>query len=423
MRPTRAKGMGRDSRMGRRAVEVDAGRVARLAAVSPEAQDDFRDLARELETGLDALAAATRERLREALPAWMTDTIFAEDEIANFIRASLGAQLCGFRLGILPKRCSDIDAVGAQAVAEVGELKLLLSGYRIAQMSLWEAWLGLVERSVAGAEERQQLLRHGSEYFFRYAGLLSDYVTDIYQRELEQTVRSGEQRRLHSIRTLLEGESLVGSQIDVDFEQHHVGVVAWGEDGQEAARELAGELGRPLLTIGPLNRNWWGWISGTRPLDADRKRLLSSFRPAGSARLAIGLEGFGEAGFRATNRQALRARWVARNSDRVVVNYGDVAVEALASENHHDAHAFVANELGGIDDDSPTSQRIRETIVAYFAADHNAASAAAALGVHHQTVANRLRVAEDRLGHPVGARRVELETALRLRLCLDREAA
>jgi hypothetical protein len=409
--------------MGRQGVELDAGgQGARLRPVPPKLRGDFRQLARELEHGLDVLAAATRERLRETLPGWMTDTVFAEEEIAHFIRSSLGAQLHGFRRGILPERPTDIDAVGAQAVAEVGELKLLLSGYRVAQMSLWEAWLDLVEREVEETGERQLLLRHGSDYFFRYAGLLSDYVTDIYQRQLEQSVRSGDQRRLHAIRALLEGESLAGTQLDVDLEQHHLGVVAWGEGAEGAMRELAAALGRPLTAIGPLNKNWWGWISGSRPLTLAQERDLGRFRPAGLARVALGLEGFGEDGFRASNRQALRARWVARHSDRQLVDYGDVAVEALASENPHDARAFVAHELRGIEDDSTASLRIRETIVAYFAADHNAASAAAALGIHHQTVANRLRAAEERLGRPVGARRVELETALRLRSCLRREA-
>jgi hypothetical protein len=392
-----------------------------IRQVPPEAREGFRQLASQLEHGLDALTVATRERLREALPAWMTDTVFAEEEIAGFIRSSLGAQLSGFRRGVLPERPTEIDTVGARAVAEVGELKLLLSGYRIAQMSLWDAWLDLVEREIENARERQLLLRHGSEYFFRYAGLLSDYVTDIYQRELEQTVRSGDQRRFEAIRTLLEGKSLVGAQLDIDLEQHHLGVIAWGEGAEGAMRELATALGRPLLTIGRLNKNWWGWISGQRPLDPSQERELGRFRPAGLARLALGLEGFGEAGFRATSRQALRAHWVGRSSERQVVHYGDVAVEALASENLHDARAFVAHELRGIEDESTASQRIRETIVAYFAADHNAASAAAALGVHHQTVANRLRAAEERLGHPVSSRRVELETALRLRACLQRE--
>jgi len=52
-------------------------------------------------------------------------------------------------------------------------------------------------------------------------------------------------------------------------------------------------------------------------------------------------------------------------------------------------------------------------------ASPTAASAAATLGVHQQTVANRLRAAEERLGHSVGSRRVELEIALRLRAALD----
>lgn len=405
----------------RHGAEIEGVRGARVDPVPEAVRGEFRQLARELEHGLDALAAVTRERLRESLPHWLTGTVFAEEEIASFIRSSLGAQLSGFRRGILPARPTEIDTVGARAVAEVGELKLLLSGYRVAQMSLWDAWLDLVEREVEDGAQRQQLLRHGSEYFFRYAGLLSDYVTDIYQRELEHSVRSGEQRRFHAIRTLLEGESLAGAQLDVDLEQHHLGLIGWGEGAEAAMRELAAALGRPLLVIGPLNKNWWGWLSGSRQLDPPQERELGRFRPAGLARLALGLEGYGEAGFRASNRQALRARWVARNSGAQVVSYADVAVEALASENLHDARAFVAHELRGIEDDSTASQRIRETIVAYFAADHNAASAAAALGVHHQTVANRLRAAEERLGHPVGARRVELETALRLRACLRGE--
>ena len=410
--------------MAGREVESEPGRsAARLAPMAPEAQGEFRALAEQLEDGLDALSAATRERLHETLPTWMSDTIFAEEEIVGFIRASLGAQLCGFRRGVLPERSPHVDAVGAQVVAEVGELKLLLSGYRVAQMSLWDAWLELVEGSVDSAGERQQLLRHGSEYFFRYAGLLSDYVADIYQRELEQSVRSGEQRRVHAIRALLEGGSLVGAQLDVDLEQHHVGVVAWGEEGR--GRPRAGRGARPPAAD---DRAAEQELVG---LD-QRHTRARSFSGGGSEALPAGRLGAARDRARGLRRSGLPRhqppgpegpRWIARNLDRPVVHYGDVAVEALASENHDDARAFVANELRGIDDDSPTSQRIRETIVAYFAADHNAASAAAALGIHHQTVANRLRVAEERLGHPVGARRVELETALRLRLCLGSEAA
>jgi hypothetical protein len=376
-----------------------------------------------LEARLDRLVTSILQRLRDDLPTWMLESHCIWEEIDEFARASLRVQLDGFQRGVLPDRCSAVDAAGAQASATVGELKVLLNGYRICQMRLLEEWFELVESSVKEKQERHDMLRHGSEYFSRYAGLVSDYATDIYQGEFERVVRTGEQRRFHAIRGLLEGDSLSGSQLDIDLEQHHLGFVGWGDGAEAAARELAATLGRRVLMIAALNGSWWGWISGSRPLGSSEERELKRFQPPSGTGFAFGLEACSEAGFRATNRQALRARWVGRRTDRSVVFYADVAVEALASINQDDARAFVAHELRGIEDDSTTSQRIRETIIAYFGAEHNAASAAAKLGVHQQTVANRLRAAEERLGRPVAARRVELETALRLRDCLRRQAA
>ncbi len=395
-------------------LDVQRGAIGPEAAVGQRSAE-FTRLVAALETALDQIVALVLERARGSLPPWVVENPFLWEEVQPFARASLRTQLHGFRRGILPDHCPDVDVTGARAAARMGGLKALLNGYRIAQMSLWERWLDLVEGSVSDSQERHELLRRGSEYFFRYAGLLSDYVTDVYQHELERAARDGEQRRFHAITSLLEGDPIGAAQLDHDLERYHLGFVVWGAQGEPLARELALALARPILIVGVLDQNWWGWASGSRPLDAGEERELRALQPPAGTGLAFGLEAFGEAGFRATNRQALRARWVARKADRPLVFYSDVAVEALASDNQADARAFVTHELRGIDDDSATSQRIRETIIAYFAAEHNAASAAAALGVHQQTVANRLRAAEERLGHPVGARRVELETALRLR--------
>jgi DNA-binding PucR family transcriptional regulator len=126
------------------------------------------------------------------------------------------------------------------------------------------------------------------------------------------------------------------------------------------------------------------------------------------------MQEYGLHGFRITRRQAQRARQLAA-AEPSLTRYSDVAVETLASENPEEARSFVDRELGELGADSAVSARIRETLAAYFAAGHNAASATTTLGVHQQTVANRLRAAEERLGHPIGSRRVELELALRLR--------
>lgn len=408
--------------MSKEDVQVEAG-VTRghLEPVRPAASAALLRLSREQEANVDVLAAATVERLRETMPAWMLDTVFPGGEIARVVRSSLRLELHGFRRGTLPTRAPEIDALGAQAMAKIGELKLLLAAYRIAQGVLWTAWFERVERSAESPAVSDELLRYGSQYFTLYADLLTDLLTDVYQRELEQSVRSGEQRRLHAIRCLLEGKPLVGSQLDLDLDQYHLGLIAWGDEAEAAARELAAALNRRLLIIGPFVERWWGWISGARPLTRTQERQLVELRLEAEGQVALGLEGFGEAGFRTTNRQALRARAVCGGLDAAIVSYADVAVEALVNENPCDARAFVAHELRGIDDDSPASRKIRETLAAYFAAEHNAASAAAALGVHQQTVANRLRAAEERLGRPIGTRHLELETALRLWACLERQ--
>ncbi len=381
---------------------------------------EFDRLGCELEARLDSLVDSTLQRLRDRVPAWMMDTAFSGDEIRELARASIGTQLRSFRRGLLPERCPEVDAVGAKTVARMGELKVLLSGYSACQMSLWEAWLDLVESSVQEPEHRRELLKIGSDFFSRYAGLLSDYVADIHQRELEQAARDAGGRRLYAIKRLLEGDPLAVSGLDLNLNQYHLGLVAWDEGGEAAARELAAALGRPLLIVEPLNRTWWGWICGARPFDRADERKLEDFRPSSQAGIALGLPVFGETGFRATHHQAQRARWVAGQGEPSLIRYADVAVESLAGENQEDARLFVDRELRGIADDSTASKRLRETLTVYFAAGNNAASAAATLGVHQQTVANRLRTVEERLGHPVGARRIELEVALRLRAAMAR---
>jgi hypothetical protein len=320
----------------------------------------------------------------------------------------------------LPGRLPDIDATMIVMATRVGDLASLQAGYRFAQMALWGSWFELVEASVADEELKRELLRHGSQYFFQYADLVSRYMAEGYQRGVERAAASGEHHRFQAIKSLLEGDQLSHSHVDVDLNQNHLGLVAWGEGADAAVRQLASDLGRLVLLTQRLQNNWWGWISGVRPLGASEERALRGFRAGPGVRIAFGLEGFGEAGFRATNHQALRAQWVAP-AGPAVIHYEDVAVEALATEVQHDARAFVRRELRGIDDASTVSARMRATLDAYLAAELNAASAAAALGVHHQTVANRLRTIEERLGHPVGTRHLELAMALRLWGCLARD--
>jgi PucR C-terminal helix-turn-helix domain/GGDEF-like domain len=380
----------------------------------------FDSLAERLEDGIELLLASILERLRKRKPSWGLASSFSQDQIAAFYRASLETQLRFFRLGALPEECSEVDAGAARAVAPVGELGGLLNGYSACQSSLMDAWLELVDATTADSRERRRLLRRGSDFFPRYMALLSDHVAGVYQREIEASSHNGERRRFQAIRAVLEGsppDDWVGN-LDFNLDQYHLGLLAWGEGADDGLRRLATALERPFLLIGPLNGAWWAWISGSRSFEVAEERVLQGFQPPEGTAIAIGLPAYGEAGFRATHRQAQRAHWASRHSERSLNSYADLAVESLASENPEEARRFVARELGGIDDDSTKSREIRETLIAYFESEHNAASAAAKLGIHQQTVANRIRAVEERIGRPVGARRVELEVALRLRVSL-----
>jgi hypothetical protein len=376
----------------------------------------------ELEARLDALVQAALARIDERWPGWSADTAFSRDQIREFGQRTILAQLFAFRGESLPETCPELDAAAARMVARVGELESFLSGYRAVQATLWKAWFELVEDSDLDGSERREALTRGSDFFFRYADVLSDQVTAVYREESLRRRGDGRQRRFQAIKALLEGDpsGVQGSTgvLDLELRQHHLGLVAWGKTGEEAARELASMLGRPLLLVAPVSGTWWGWISGTRPLEPEATRAIERFQPPSGASLSIGTEEYGEVGFRVTHRQAQRARLLAPTTGPSITLYSDVAIEALATESAEEARNFVSRELGAINDESAVSRRIRETLAAYFAAEHNAASAAAILGVHQQTVANRLRAAEERLGHPIGARRIELELALRLRRSL-----
>lgn len=386
---------------------------------SEETAAEFDRLVLALEGRLDHLADEGLEAMRGRVPRWISETGPVWRQLGECIRGTLRTEWSSFRDGVLPGRLPDIDATLVVMASRLGDLASLMAGYRFAQMALWGSWFELIEASVVSEGVRRELLRHGSQYFFQYADLVSRYMAEGYQRGVERAAADGEHHRFQAMKILFEADPLTRFHFDIEVHQHHLGLVAWGEGADHEVRALADDLDRRAYLTLRMHNTWWGWLSGSAPLDADGWDRLRDLRPRPGVRLAFGLEGSGEAGFRATNHQALRAQWVA-SSEPAVVHYEDVAIEALASEAEGDARAFVAHELHGIDDASAASERLRMTLGAYLDTGFNAASTAAAIGVHQQTVANRLRTIEERLGHSIAARQLELAVALRLRAALTR---
>jgi PucR C-terminal helix-turn-helix domain/GGDEF-like domain len=238
-----------------------------------------------------------------------------------------------------------------------------------------------------------------------------------YAGEVERSGRSPEQRRAERVLELLAGSEGNGEAHSAEFRYEfagwHVGVIA---NGTEAASELArcaSGLGCSSLLVTRAEGTVWAWFGTTRRVgDRDLTRALRAAGPEVS--LAVGEPAQGIEGWRLTHRQAQAALSVALHERRSVTRYAEVALVASALRDEFLCASLVDIYLSPLGGRNNGGAVLRQTLLAYFAADRNASSAASALGVSRHTVENRLRTIEDKLGRSLRSRQAELEVALRL---------
>jgi DNA-binding PucR family transcriptional regulator len=89
-------------------------------------------------------------------------------------------------------------------------------------------------------------------------------------------------------------------------------------------------------------------------------------------------------------------------------------LEMLLLDDPVSARTFVEDELGALAADTERAGRTRDTLLAWLACGSQA-QAAIELGVHENTVRQRVRYAAEELGDALAERRTELLVALRLR--------
>jgi hypothetical protein len=390
-------------------------------ATRTRSEPTFDELVDELEARIDEIVEVHVRRMHEHYPEQAVGDPVVEQRIREFSNESILVEYGWLRRGELPDGAPTRDAEGARELARLGiPVDWLLAGFRVGHRCHWEAWLDLVESRVDDSARRRQLLERGSKFFFDYVDRITNLATEEYEHERQRLRRKQGSQRVVLVHQFLNGAELDSDALGWPLEHHHLGLLAWAEGGDRSLRDLAAMLGRPVLIVeSGVEYAWFGWASSATPLGPAELRAIESFQ-AQWGRIAIGLEASGGEGFKLANRTARRAGWVAWYTPDAVTDYRDVALEALAIEDADSARRFTEEELRGFDDGSTRSVRLRETLLAYFSSDHNAAAAAAKLGVHQQTVANRIRAVEDLLGAPVAARRAELELALRLRRCFEK---
>lgn len=117
----------------------------------------------------------------------------------------------------------------------------------------------------------------------------------------------------------------------------------------------------------------------------------------------------GRSGWRLTHRQARESAWVAAAKSAPVVEYPQAAILASIARDPVLTTSLEEQYLHPL-----SKARDAETLRTYFQAGGNGSSAASALGVSRQTVANRIETVEECIGLPLRECRDALDAALGL---------
>jgi PucR C-terminal helix-turn-helix domain/GGDEF-like domain len=221
--------------------------------------------------------------------------------------------------------------------------------------------------------------------------------------------------RRECVKALLAGELVDHSELDYDLEAHHLALMIDGEGVEVVMRRLASTLDRRLLAVRHEEKPRWAcWLGGRQELEAEAAlRALADAVPPGMF-VALGEPAEGLAGWRFSHLQAKAALSIAEREGQPVLRYADVAVLAAIDRDELAADSLRRLYLAPLEGARDGGKVARETLRAYFAAERNISSTAAALGVDRRTVRNRIQAIEELLGRPLRGSLADLEIALRL---------
>lgn len=244
---------------------------------------------------------------------------------------------------------------------------------------------------------------------------LLEAVSEEHGREASNRPANAAERRRECVKRLLAGELVDHSDLGYELDGQHLALMAKGERGQELMRELAGKLDRRLLAVQREEEpKWAGWLGGVRPLAVEQALEALGGLSLDGVLVALGEPGEGLPGWRFSHLQAKAALPIAERRGQPVVRYADVALLAAIARDDLASTSLRRLCLEPLERTRDGGAAARETLRAYFVAERNVSSTAAALGVDRRTVTNRIRAIEDLLGRRLGDFATEMEIALRL---------
>jgi DNA-binding PucR family transcriptional regulator len=207
-----------------------------------------------------------------------------------------------------------------------------------------------------------------------------------------------------------------------DLNRWHLAVIAWTGDVAPEDPTHVHTLATDVLTaagcvstlVVPIGAHRvWAWGSRTTRAPLIPGELTA---PPPGVRIATGLAGDGVDGFRRSHQQASHAARIGAVSTRDDwhLDYGDLDIVAMLSEDLTVAGEFVVRELGALAGPGESVAVIRRTLKCYLDRDRSLARTADHLHVARNTVAYRVQRAEQLRGRPASERRLQLHAALTL---------
>jgi DNA-binding PucR family transcriptional regulator len=304
--------------------------------------------------------------------------------------------------------------------------------YRAGQVSFWEHWSARLRELVADKADLVAAAEESSWYQVAMAEAVIGRTLDRFSEERDRWVRSSEAVRAEVIAELLADPIEVDGQdasrkLGYELDRWHTGFVL-ALPGNAAGsstvtlEHIAGQVAEQLSAGAPLlhhltTRMVAGWV-GTWDGATNRDFTGAHFGTiADSPHVAIGSAGHGPTGFRRSHQQALaalRAARLMRSRPSGIVAYEDVAMVCLASADLDAAREFVHRELRGLAATDDQTRRVAATLRVFLEEGAQRRRTAARLGIHANTVALRLRSAEELLERPATTRIPETLLALTL---------
>lgn len=311
---------------------------------------------------------------------------------------------------------ADATAWAHELVHRGMSLAALLRAYRLGHNLFDETFERAASEIDLEPAVRWRVLAGAARHVFAYIDSVCTQLVEAYETEREQWLRGAAAAQAQLVQAIVAGEPVdpsgASKTLRYDVNGPHRGFVVW-RDGTRPSVPLsrvARRIGGPTALIVPIGEHAvWAWTSNGAAGDAIALEEGTGVAVGGRHE---GVDGMCRSHHEA--RAARRAGDIFGRQPGEIVDFAAVSLSSLISADPDQAATFAAVELGELGGDGAALARLRATIAVYLDENLSPSRTARRLGVHQNTVAYRVKRAEELIGRPLEERRLELEIALRL---------